>query len=697
MRIVTKWIMSALALSTAGVLAAASYAGPIDDLQPGQWYEFPNSHLETVFPSPLPEGNPMGIMGGGYSGGAWDTKRHRLIVWGGGHASYAGNELYVFDVPSGNWTRLTNPTSPSSSQPWSVHSYDQLEYLPNQDMLFAAGGSIWGTGAATPTTWLFDFTSNSWVHGGNMPGGPYEFYEYNMTTDYDAANDEVIMAGYGESGSYNGASRSWSLHGNSFRRDLGHTGAFDSNRRKFVSIGRGTAYIFDVDAQGRFGSRQSLNASGETGIQGCNAPGLDFDPVSDRLVGWCSGSSVYSLNLDNRVWTKHNATNGVSPGDPAAAISKYNGTFGRWRYMPEYNTFILATNTNRNVFAYKMTSGGGTAPPPPPPPPPSAQGDCSPETSLAGRSDIVFCEPWQDTNWWQAGYLKNASTSNPSTAQSTHVANTQLINSDCISGSCLRVTMRQYQSGALAIHWPIPGDQQQVYLRYYLRLAPNFNPAFCNTSGQVTTSGGKFPGLADVDVSPEAQCGNGGNFSDGMNCWSMRAKYRNCSGNSGQQICADPQATTRFGSYIYAPEADGFNNFGAWDNQTHGTPANGCSSSNGLACGTGSGGQFVNDRWYLIEMFVKMNTPGVADGEIKGWVDGTLSYNKPNMKWRLVGHDNLHVRTAWLNVHSGGEFGGLCQTSHVDLDQMVIATQAPVGPLAGNTPAPLPPSNLTVQ
>jgi len=375
---------SLLAALFGGMWMSAANAGPIDNLQPGQWYEFPNSRLETVLPNPLPEGVPNGMMGAGYSGGAYDTKRNRLIVFGGGHTSYTGNEVYVFDVSIGAWSRLTNPTPAGSNSPQSVHTYDQLEYLPSQDALFSAGGSTW-EGWADRSTWLFNFSSNSWTKGVNMPGEAYEFFEYNMTTDYDPANDEIIMAGYTESGSYNPASNQWTLHGNNIQRDLGHTAALDPNRRKYVAIGRSTAYIFDVDAQGRLGSRQSLNASGATDIQSCNAPGLVFDPASDRLVAWCSGSEVYSLNLDNRVWTKHTATNSVSPGSPGSG-GAYSGTFGRWRYMPDYNAFILATNSDKNVFVYKLSNGSGTAP-------------ATPAVSLSASSLTITAGSSSSLNW----------------------------------------------------------------------------------------------------------------------------------------------------------------------------------------------------------------------------------------------------------------------------------------------------------
>ncbi len=96
-------------------------------------------------------------------------------------------------------------------------------------------------------------------------------------------------------------------------------------------------------------------------------------------------------------------------------------------------------------------------------------------------------------------------------------------------------------------------------------------------------------------------------------------------------------------------------------------------------CGKGFGGQLENGKWYGIEMYVKMNTPGQADGIVRGWIDGKLSYEKTTMIWRLPGHDNLHVRTIWLNVHAGGESVGLCQASTIYLDQMVAATDAPIG------------------
>ena len=34
----------------------------------------------------------------------------QLLVWGGGHSDYAGNEVYVFDLGTQRWQRLTEPS-----------------------------------------------------------------------------------------------------------------------------------------------------------------------------------------------------------------------------------------------------------------------------------------------------------------------------------------------------------------------------------------------------------------------------------------------------------------------------------------------------------------------------------------------------------------------------------------------------------
>jgi hypothetical protein len=143
-------------------------------------------------------------------------------------------------------------------------------------------------------------------------------------------------------------------------------------------------------------------------------------------------------------------------------------------------------------------------------------------------------------------------------------------------------------------------------------------------------------------------------------------------------------ATTRIGSYLYYYQQDGFANAALWDTVEWGQgyytePFGSCTAPRDIgSCGIGIGGQLENDRWYRVETYVKMNTPGQSDGVVRAWVDGVLSYQKTNMIFRIAGHDNLHVRTIWLNVFAGGSTG-LCQPASVYLDQLVAALDSPPG------------------
>ena len=63
----------------AGLTPPPAGAGPIEDVQPGHWYEVPNSRVRPILPNPVPPGNPAYVMRA-WSGAAYDTKREELLV-----------------------------------------------------------------------------------------------------------------------------------------------------------------------------------------------------------------------------------------------------------------------------------------------------------------------------------------------------------------------------------------------------------------------------------------------------------------------------------------------------------------------------------------------------------------------------------------------------------------------------------------
>lgn len=52
-------------------------------------------------------------------------------------------------------------------------------------------------------------------------------------------------------------------------------------------------------------------------------------------------------------------------------------------------------------------------------------------------------------------------------------------------------------------------------------------------------------------------------------------------------------------------------------------------------------GFLENNRWYCVEQHVRLNTPGLPDGVLRGWVDGRLAFEKTDMRFRAV--DRLKI------------------------------------------------------
>jgi len=390
-------------LSILCAILTSVQAHPIDGMSPGEWYEVPNSHLRSLVPNPVPPGNPTAIMLA-WSGGAFDTKRNRLIVWGGGHGDYGGNELYAFDIASLAWSRPWGP-SPSiatdlvwretnaDGNPASRHTYGGLQYLPNVDRFWSAGGSVWsGSGGASPATWTFDFAASQWSRKADF----ISTIELEQISAVDPANGRVLFANVATSlYEYDPTSNQWSRRSDTSRTLLHDKGAaIDAKRRKLVIVGGGEVLTFDLVAGGAL---TVTATSGATSIISTRYPGVQYDPVADRIVAWSGGADVYTLDLDTWVWTRRSpaATNTVTP-----TAAPNQGTYGRFQYIPSRNAYVAVNSIDENVYLYKLSAGGGTTTPPPPdgggttPPPtmpPPSSGGGTPPSGGSGSSDRCGC------------------------------------------------------------------------------------------------------------------------------------------------------------------------------------------------------------------------------------------------------------------------------------------------------------------
>ncbi|MBN2138082.1 MAG: hypothetical protein JW720_09760 [Sedimentisphaerales bacterium] len=182
-----------------------------------------------------------------------------------------------------------------------------------------------------------------------------------------------------------------------------------------------------------------------------------------------------------------------------------------------------------------------------------------------------------------------------------------------------------------------PGE---VYFRYYLRFADDWDPK----------QGGKLPGIGGT----YARAGWGGRPSNGRNGWSARGQFNGRGDNA-----------TPIGYYCYHADMKGiYGSQWIWEKDKL--------------------GYLENNRWYCIEQYVKMNTPGANDGILRGWVDGRLAFEKTDVRMRDI--PELRIECVWINIYHGGTWTATSD-DHLFIDNVVVAKEY-IGPMSMNANSP---------
>ncbi|MFQ5634651.1 MAG: hypothetical protein ACE5G3_04890, partial [Gammaproteobacteria bacterium] len=385
------------AIVSGSMVAGAVRAGPVDTLQPGHWYEFPNSRLDSVAAADDPAANPnypgtppyQGVEGvsavlADWCGAAFNSRDNELIAWCGGHAGYAGNEIYVFNVAQGQWSRETNPyyaagvsaanwCSPPHSlnpdgSPAIVHTYDYVEYNPvANEFIVLGGGQAFPGGSngcgSTRSVRAYNFTTGQWRLGATRGG------DRGMTSSSSGwdPNRRVIWwlpAGVGYLHAYDPIADTWTQHTRS-TLPSDHTSAVDPERDLLVTLeGRDNGEVLVHDLKNPAARYVAVNIAGDQTLLTVKAAGFEWDPVVKKFVGWnalTDRAAVYTLTPPAGDWRTQTwmwQRVGPAPGNTVIPTERASTkTYSKWRYMPAYNAYILVNRTNENVFAYKLSAG----------------------------------------------------------------------------------------------------------------------------------------------------------------------------------------------------------------------------------------------------------------------------------------------------------------------------------------------------
>jgi hypothetical protein len=288
--------------------------------------------------------------------------------------------VYAFDLGTLSWQRLSSPSDPPGKDvpyapdggPTSRHTYNYIQYIPPPvDRFVTVGGAAFYQSGQTGTDTVdaFNFDTASWetqkfatIQGQNLIGS---------ITAYDPMTGHLFEHG-GDQGYLNEldpATNQWTAHGDMFNGsyiDYYETADIDPIRRKMVAVGNGMVWVWDLSVSGQIPGVQ-VTTTGDTGILATPSPGFVYDPMIQAFVAWGGGGDVYTFDVGSLSWTKLAASSTVVPTAPNG-----NGTFGRFRYSPTRNLFVLVNRIDDDVFVYKLSSGPGMPPPDAGLPPPDA-------------------------------------------------------------------------------------------------------------------------------------------------------------------------------------------------------------------------------------------------------------------------------------------------------------------------------------
>jgi MYXO-CTERM domain-containing protein len=302
-----------------------------------------------------------------WGGGVLDTSRGRLLLWGGGHGDYWGNEVYAFDLQSLQWERIWGPSADADipggdaievygdGNPGSRHTYSGLSYVPPPvDAMFTMGGALWQTGSFSSATWRFDVANGSWSR---VAEGPAE-QGFGDPSVFDAQTGHVFRRTNSRMVEYDPVADTFTDRAESdggwWAPNVAAT--LDPNRRLMIIIGDGRLDSYDL-ASDTYVQDVAIAGADVTSLFGDGSPGIDYDPVTEQIVVWSGGRDVYTYDPDAAAFSQH-----AGEGDDPGTISASGGAFGRFRYAPSRNVFVWVDNADANVFVFRMGEGTGVPP-----------------------------------------------------------------------------------------------------------------------------------------------------------------------------------------------------------------------------------------------------------------------------------------------------------------------------------------------
>ena len=386
----------------AGRAAIAAPAAPAwaEDIAPGTWGLVSRNTPADVDPArderltaPYDRNAPWrGSTGqasvvNAWNGGALapDQGSHGvLLLFGGGHSNYFGNEVYAFDLGRGSWARLTDPyVAPAAAlrqfyeqaefpdgSPLPPHTYDYVEYHPaTRSFVVLRGvqklGVPGGSYSAGPPHML-DLEALRWrrgaSHGRPVASGGFSCHDAKRQLLWSespgtrsAGLRSFDPSGQNNDGSYGKWSPDYGRHG----VVVDSVAACDPlhDLLVFTRFRRGD----DVMAVALSQPGRPAVALRQAGTPPALEPahGWEWSETRQALIYWRRGDGVHELAAPPGDWrgtwrwrTLTATANSIAPDE----MTKDNGVYGRFRIVRygDEEFGIVLNRIDGPVYAFRL-------------------------------------------------------------------------------------------------------------------------------------------------------------------------------------------------------------------------------------------------------------------------------------------------------------------------------------------------------
>ena len=333
-----------------------------------------------------------GLLVDPYYLGSTLTQGPAMVLFGGGHQAYSGNEIPVFNLFTMTWAWMRrsfvnapkNVQRESDGTPASNHSYADPICPPGYRMMIKPTNPAFFADSASGSygSDYLDFTianpntNNPWSHGNDIPlpagysdGGAGSYGGFSV---WDSDNKRVIYS----SGSGNyflaqyvpilgaPAGGTWT----SFNPNAQYSysdrkvGAYIPGKKWVASLqasdgnGRQGLWILDASAASLSGKAYVKVTMSGTPPNPDNQIGITWDSTNNRLIAGGYGNTLYFCTPPATIGSTWNWTSQTFTGDTVAGNPNVSGSgiWGRFAFVASYGGVIAIPWANAQPAFFKL-------------------------------------------------------------------------------------------------------------------------------------------------------------------------------------------------------------------------------------------------------------------------------------------------------------------------------------------------------